>query len=217
MAAVVFSCAACSSPATVDFDHGRAAPGSSSFGSGEARLAYPAPPYGSTVGATIDDFQFLGWADPSKAAYDTTKLSNVELAQFYDPSQKNGVAYLVITSTAVWCSACKLEYQDMASGKVTTYQSKGVRFLGALFQDDNETNPSPASPSDLARWAQTYDVTFNFVLDPEFKFGNFFEREATPMEMIVDAKTMQVVDITTGWARTGPGSLWAKLDNFLGG
>lgn len=212
----VVACAACSSQSAVDFDHGAAAtPGNGSFGSGATRLSYPEPPYGSTVGATIEDFHFLGWEDPSKAKYDATHLVPIELAQFYDPSGDSGVKYLVVTSTAVWCSACKFEYQEMA-GKTDAYRQKGVRFLGALFQDNNETNPSPAQPSDLALWAQTYSVTFDFVLDPEFKFGNFFNVEATPMEMIIDAKTMQVVDVETGWVSSGPSSLWAKLDQLLG-
>src|SRR5689334_5101732 len=55
-------CAACSSASAVDFDHGSgvSTAGGDTFGSGEARLAYPAPPYGAAVGATIDDFHFLG-------------------------------------------------------------------------------------------------------------------------------------------------------------
>ena len=213
----LLACAACSASSdAVDFDHGSGSTAGDSFGSGQARLSYPAPPYGAAVGATVDNYRFLGWANPATAKYDTNQLSEIQLAQFYDPDGKNGVKYLVITSTAVWCSACKLEYQDMASGQTDKYTAKGVRFLGALFQNNNESNPSPASPSDLSRWAQTFSVTFNFVLDPEFRFGNFFDREATPMEMIVDAKTMQVEDISTGWATSGPGSTWSKLDQLLG-
>lgn len=182
------------------------------------RLDYPAPPYGATVGATIENFRFLGWTNPVDAKFDQTRLEEIELARFYNPSGTNGgTKFLVITSTAVWCSACKLEYQDMAH-KVDSYHQKGVEFLGALFEDGDETNgPNPAKPSDLALWAENYEVTFNFVLDPELKFGNFFDREATPMEMIIDAKTMKVVYIATGWATSGPSSLWTLLDQYLAG
>jgi hypothetical protein len=65
------------------------------------------------------------------------------------------------------------------------------------------------------------------VLDPALKFGNFFDVEATPMEMIVDTSNMQVVDISTGWARSSfdeagtpvnvEGSFLWELDQLLGG
>jgi hypothetical protein len=94
------------------------------------------------------------------------------------------------------------------------YRAKGVEFVGALFEDNNS---DPAKPSDLATWAKAYDVVFPFVLDPALKFGNFFDREATPMEMILDASNMQILSIQTGWARgNGPGTLWAELDQYLG-
>lgn len=211
---VLVACGACSSQSASDFDHGRPTAGSAGFGRGE-RLEYPTAPYGATVGATVENFHFLGWSSPVLANHDPEALETIQLAHFYNPSgSENGLNYLVITSTAVWCSACKYEYQDMASGQVEAYRKRGVEFFGALFED-NDGNP--ATPADLVLWAQNFDVDFPFVLDPSLKFGNFFDREATPMEMIVDAKTMQVVDIDTGWATAGPGSLWAKLDQLLGG
>jgi hypothetical protein len=202
-------CAGCSSQSAAPFDRGQAATDAETFGNGE-RLDYPAAPYGSTVGATIQDFRFLGWKNPKDANYDEQHLDTIELAKFYNPSgASGGVKFLVITSTAVWCSACKLEYQDMASGKTDDYRTKGVEFMGALFEDND------SKPSDLTLWAKGYDVAFNFVLDPELKFGTFFDREATPMEMVIDAKNMQVLYIATGWATSGPGSLWALLDQYL--
>jgi len=114
----------------------------------------------------------------------------------------------------VWCSACKLEYQDFASGRVDEYHARGVEFLGALFED-NDNNP--AKPSDLNLWATSYKVNFPFVLDPGLKLGVFFDREATPMEMVVDLTNMKVVSIATGWATSGPASLWTELDTLLGG
>jgi hypothetical protein len=212
---LLVACAACSSQSAVDYDRGRStAGGAETYGTG-VRRAYPAAPYGANIGATIENFHFLGWSDPVAAGLDTNQLEDVELAQFYNPTGKSGgTKLLVITSTAVWCSACKLEYADMA-GLVSEYKAKGVAFFGALFED-NDSNP--AKPSDLGNWAQAYDVSFHFVLDPTLKFGNFFDREATPMEMVIDASNMQILSISTGWGRgTGPGTLWAELDQYLGG
>jgi len=200
-----------SSEQQAPFDDGK---GSAAVDLGEPRVDYPTAPYGSRDGATIENFRFLGWHAPKTSGYDTSKLEPVSLGQFYDPTGERGVKLLVMTSTAVWCSACKLEYKDMA-GNVAAYEAKGVRFLGALFQDASMPSPKPSKPADLVLWAKTYDVTFPFVLDPDLKLGSFFDVEATPMEMIVDAKTMKIIGITEGWVSKGDGSLWSELDTLL--
>ena len=48
-------------------------------------VAYPAGPYGTTVGATIENLSFLGWKRPDAAAYDADKFETVRLSDFYDP------------------------------------------------------------------------------------------------------------------------------------
>ena len=98
------------------------------------------------------------------------------------------------------------------TGSVATYEQKGVRFLGALFED---AQSNPAQPSDLVLWAKSFNVDFPFALDPDLKLGAFFDVEATPMEMIVDAKTMKIVKISEGWVTSGEGSLWSDLDALL--
>src|SRR5262249_5311674 len=148
---------ACSSSQTaVPFDDGKGVAVTPQLGA--EREVYPAAPYGAREGATIENFDFLGWPAPKDAGYDTAKLEPMSLGQFYDPDGAKGIQYLVITSTAVWCSACKQEYKDMAP-MVATYQGKGARFLGALFEDDTS---NPAKPSDLVLWGKQFAVTFPF-------------------------------------------------------
>lgn len=210
-AAVILLAVGCSSASPSDFDHGSS---SSRTQGGPLRLPYPSPPYGTVEGAVIEDFRFLGWSQPVAVNYDENRLETVTFAQSYGPNAPKGLRFLVVTSTAVWCAACKLEYEDFASGRVDEYHARGVEFLGALFED-NDSNP--AKPSDLKLWATEYNVNFPFVLDPALKLGSFFDREATPMEMIVDVSTMQILYIATGWATSGPASMWTALDQFLGG
>jgi peroxiredoxin len=198
----------CSSEKGEPFDDGSSAVGGDVL---EERLPYPDAPFGSVQGSTIANYRFLGWNSPIAAELDVNALEPVSLAHFYDPKGAKGIKFLVITSTAVWCSACKAEYRDMAQ-KVASYQNRGVEFMGALFEDNDS---GPARPTDLKNWANAYDVAFPFVLDPQLKLGVFFNREATPMTMVIDAKTMQIVSIEEGWAATGPNSLWSLLDTLL--
>jgi len=205
VAALALGCS--SGEKAVPFDHGTTA----GLPLGEERLPYPPPPYGAQAGATIENFTFLGWSSPKEAGYDPTHLETIRLADFYDPTGAKHAPLLVITSTALWCSACKQEYADMKTG-AAPYEQKGVRFLGALFED-NDGNP--AHPPDLTTWARTFDVRFPFVLDPELELGSFFDVNATPMEMIVDTRSMQIIKIDVGWVSQGDGSLWSELDQLL--
>jgi hypothetical protein len=203
-------CACSSSDKGVPFDDGKDQVAAAGLAS--PRVAYPAAPYGARAGAIIENFNWLGWHTPKDSGFDTTKLEPLSLGDFYDPKGDKGVKLLVMTSTAVWCSACKQEYKDMG-GYISTYEGKGVRFLGALFEDEQSL---PAQPSDLVLWAKAYNVNFPFALDPDLKLGSFFDVEATPMEMIVDAKTMKIITISEGWVSSnGNGSLWAELDGLL--
>jgi peroxiredoxin len=201
--------AGCASEKAEPFDDG------SSIGDDaklEERLPYPSAPFGATEGAVIANYRFLGWHNPDAASLDLDQLAPVSLAHFYDPDGTKGIKYLMITSTAVWCSACKAEYKDMAKN-VAAYQKRGVQFMGALFEDNDS---DPAQPSDLVNWARAYTVKFPFVLDPQLKLGSFFDVEATPMVMVVDTKTMQITKVEEGWAATGPQSLWTYLDGLPG-
>jgi hypothetical protein len=212
-AALVLGLAACGTPEEgAPFDRGSDAPVGSDGVPEQARLDYPLPPYGTDVGAVIQNFEFLGWMRPAEAGYDPEALETVSLARFHDASGAAGVKFLVITAGAVWCSACRAEYDDLATGITATYEERGVAFLGTLFEDKAY---GPARPSDLALWAKQYDVTFPFVLDPALKLGMFFDVEATPMSMIIDARTMQIVGVETGWVSGGEGSLFSILDGLL--
>lgn len=113
---------------------------------GTERLPYPPPPYGTKPGATIENLQLLGWSDPKAVDGSVQRLEPLSLARFYNADGATSLRFLVITSTAVWCSACKLEYEDFASGRVDQYRARGVEFFGALFEDGDS---NPARPFDL--------------------------------------------------------------------
>src|SRR5690242_6920669 len=110
--------AACSSSAidgseepSADVGGSAAIGGSSASNGGSAPVAepdyrkqdYPAGPYGVGVGATLENFSFLGWRDPVGAGYDIAKLAPVHLADFYNPDGRNITRYLWINASAVWC------------------------------------------------------------------------------------------------------------------
>src|SRR5690349_17556165 len=57
---------------------------------------YPPGPYGTGIGATLENYAFLGWRDPLGAAYDLARLEPVHLAEFYNPDGRSDTRYLWI-------------------------------------------------------------------------------------------------------------------------
>lgn len=161
---------------------------------------YPAGPYGTTQGAVIQNFEFLGWRQPADLAYDVSKVEKIRLSDFYNPDGRSDIKLLAVNASAVWCSVCRAEYEDMnTKNTYATYRAKGVEILGTLFQDELYF---PAQPSDLSLWGSisTHAVKFPLVLDPGFKLGQFFDSDATPLNMVIDVRTMKIVSITMGYA-----------------
>jgi hypothetical protein len=163
---------------------------------------YPAGPYGIARGATIQNLEFLGWKHPDLANYDVANFEKVRLSDFYNPDGRSDLKLLAVNASAVWCSVCRAEYQDMnANGTYAMYRAEGVEILGTLFQDDAYY---PAQPSDLTNWGAVanHAVKFPLVLDPGFKMGAYFDSDATPLNLLIDVRTMTIVLVTMGYSTT---------------
>jgi len=182
-----------------------------------SRPSYPEGPYGRGVGATIANLGFLGWRDPEGANYDPLALEVVRLSDFYNPSgAADGVRIIALNASAVWCTVCRAEYRHFnTAGTYAQYRPKGVEIIGILFED-NDYNP--AKPGDLVLWGgpNGYKVPFPLVLDPGFKSGVYFDSDATPMNMLIDATNMQILKVTMGYDSSNPEKYWQAIDAWLG-
>jgi hypothetical protein len=221
LVAAACSLAGCSSSplAGVQDTQGEPAAGPSGSGGAGAGVAppsstwaaYPAGPYGTSRGATIENLSFSGWMRPDIAGYDPAKFETVRLSDFYDPDGHTGVKLLAINASAVWCSVCRAEYADMKDNQVySTSRPLGLEILGALFEDNAFF---PAQPQDLKNWGKlsAHSVTFPLVLDPGFKLGAYFDSDATPLNMLIDVRTMTIVQVTMGYSPT----YWSQVQNVL--
>lgn len=185
--------------AAADVDLGDVDPG---LEGGNTAKPYPAGPYGYVAGTVIQNYKFLGWTNPAAVNY-TGDLEPIELADFYDPDGTKGIKALFINASARWCSVCKAEQADIRTQKAK-YDGQGVIFLETIFEDANQY---PSTPTDLAWWTKTFKIDWVAVLDPNNKLSPFFDTTATPMNMIVDTKTMTVKTLITG---APDASWWGK-------
>lgn len=173
------------------------------------RRDYPRGPFGYGVGAVLEDLAFLGWRAPATVDYDIEKLEVVRLSEFYSP--EGATKLLWINASAVWCSVCRAEMKDIKDkGINATLGAKGLVMIETLFED-NDTNP--ATPADLKAWGSlpAHSIDYALLLDPSFKLGAFFTSDATPLNMLVDAKTMQVLEITMGYSS----DYWQRVEGHL--
>jgi hypothetical protein len=176
--------------------------------------AYPAGPYGHGVGAVIDNLEFIGWRDPVGANYDAAQLEHVSLGDFYDPTGAT-TELIVLNASAVWCVVCQGEMRDMNSnGTYQAYRDRKVQVFGTLFED---AQSKPAKPADLVIWGSSASraIAFPLVLDPALKMGVYFTSDATPLNLVIDARTMRILDVMMGYDPTPGSGMWGRVDGLL--
>ena len=180
-----------------------------------AAVPYPSGPYGRTKGAIIQNLRFLGWRNAAAAGYDPARLDVISLSDFYNPDGTKDVRLIALNASAVWCTVCRAEYRQLErDGIYAKYRPKGVEILGVLFED---ADYEPARPSDLVVWGgpDGFDVPFPLVIDPAFKTGGYFSSDATPMNMLIDTRNMEILDISMGFDTSRPDVYWAAIDEWL--
>ena len=112
------------------------------------RAVYPNGPYGTAVGATIADLQFIHW---DNYAY---RLSDIR--------QRDGVQLIVLVTTAAWCPECMGKMAGL--GRMgEAYEQRGVFIASALYQD---TGFEAADAADALQLRRRYSPTLNSLADP---------------------------------------------------
>ena len=146
---------------------------------------YPPAPYGKTPGSVIANLKFK---DPHGG--------NVELADLYKHPDKKIV---LLVASAGWCSACKLETVDLKAW-YPDYADKGFEIWYTHFED---TAGKPVTMAYYQSWETRYGPNYPSYLDTEFVLGEYFNVSATPMNMLVDLETMEIVYLQTGYDALG--------------
>lgn len=182
-------------------------------------LPYPPGPYGFGEGAVIENFELQGFLN---ASVQNTTLEPIELAMFYNPTG-DGVypagspmgegnpkpRVLLIDVGAVWCGPCNMEASQILPARHASYAPMG-EFLAVLADGPNVG--TPATPTHLVNWTNNYDVDYPMALDPANKLMALFEADAFPQNMMIDLRTMEIVEIVAG---TPDEAFWAEFESLL--
>jgi thiol-disulfide isomerase/thioredoxin len=157
--------------------------------------AYPSGPYGTRVGSVIENLAWMGYrdGDGNGDPFDED-AREVTLEEFFsgrDPDAK----IILINSAAGWCGPCQ-EEAPILRGLHNEYDGRGVRILSAIFET---TSGSPAGVSYARTWGTTFNLPFAMVADPSDLLGPYYVENAVPMNMFVDAETMEIVEVYHGF------------------
>jgi hypothetical protein len=170
---------------------------------------YPAGPYGSEPGTVAQNFCFEGVRapNPGRADEQVANLEEVSFGNFYDPA---GSRYelILVNSAAIWCSACQVEHQTLPE-HASELGDEGLVILSALFQDAKR---NPATADDLLAWIETFEPNFPMVLDPDYQLGAYASAETAPLNLVIDARNMQILQKFIGDQAS---VLWPYLEDEL--
>lgn len=158
---------------------------------------YPPGPYGLHEGDVIKPLNWDGWvdsaADPDDDPFNETPTT--VLTEAYFQGSDPGARMILINASSGTCSNCQAE-MPVVQSLFEEYRSRGVRMITALRADGQD---APADTAFAKEWGQTYGLTFATVADPTDKLKPFYESDAMPMNMYIDASTMTIVEVRHGF------------------
>lgn len=156
----------------------------------------------------VTDIQFSAFLGGDTAGEPVT----VHLADWFAENAP-GTRILMVNAAAGWCVPCMREAQAMPAF-AAEYEPMGVAILTAVFQDQNG---DPADPEFVKTWVDTFQLEVPALIDSDFQTGAWFDVNALPANMFVDAETREILTIAHG-ADTGDDPMQeyrALLDHYL--
>lgn len=167
------------SGSSTDTGNGGTDVGDGSGDTGGVASDYPAGPYGTSVDAVIANHVFQ--------QIDGTDLSFGDL-------RDAGKTVLFLNTAAGWCTACR-EEQPAIEALYGQYAGQGLEVLVTVFEDNSS---AVATLEFVESWRDQYSLSFPVVLDEAFVMQDYYDASATPMNMVVNLRTMEIVYISTG-------------------
>jgi hypothetical protein len=182
-------------------------PGDGNLAPGCATAGYPEGPYGVEPGDVVANLCFRGWTTPDSSPHTEAALENVSLGAFHD---ETGQKYelLLVNTAAIWCAACKNEHKTLGQ-HYAELAPRGLALVSALFQDEAG---APATVDDLKLWVEAFDVKFPMLLDPDYQLGIYASADQAPLNLLVDARSMTILQRVVG---DQSAVIWPLIENEL--
>lgn len=147
---------------------------------------------GGRPGQRIPNFTFQAYVDGDRAA----GLQTISLADFFDPSQKR-FKIIDLQVAAIWCAVCT----NVVNGTIPVKEKlgrEGVVFLEVMVAGSVST----AGPSlaEVDEWITRHGSNYTTAIDVRARRlgGIGIDRAAVPYDLLIDARTMEILDSSVG-------------------
>ncbi len=170
------------------------------------KMPYPEGPYGYAVESIVEDFGLQGFIDSDDADDDpfNEEARQIKISEFFQGEDLDA-KLILINVGAGWCPVCAQEMQYIAP-RFKQFYDRGIRILNVVDQDDDSAPPD----LDFAKtWAGRFSSKLPTAIDPYDKvLGPYFTESAVPMNIYIDASTMQIVEAYAGYDVTSLNSIF---------
>jgi hypothetical protein len=163
---------------------------------GASACTYPAGPYGKAVGSTLDpSLSWTGFRENESAS------STISIQDYFDCDGTKGTNALLLSEGAVWCGACQEEASELNSRMAGGWSQKKIRVLSLIIETGSG---NPATIQTAQSWKETFNAQgWAVAADPDFTFSTGFG-DALPTSLVVDPRTMKIVDRQEGFDPNNP-------------
>ncbi|MCC6748268.1 MAG: hypothetical protein IT371_11455 [Deltaproteobacteria bacterium] len=167
---------------------------------------YPCAPYGTRNDEVASNETFLAFADPGgfckthpDEKMDATTVRQMGFHSWYQwdskcPTKKAKLAWFMVS--AGWCGPCWKEIQAASDQYRAGAIDDRVSIVEIVFEDDQHKPATAEWTKNL--WIPKFNIPFPVLIDPAFKMGKYFNKEAVPFNMLVDLSTMKIYYQQTG-------------------
>jgi hypothetical protein len=130
----------------------------------------------------------------SAATKDTPAV--VSMAEYYDPT---GARYdlLHVIGIFMWCPHCNNETNNLST--LPAWQADhrvAVVQIAMLGYGNGNATPSW---TELQKWVSDHNLTFPVLVDGQgAQLGQYFSVNSVPLNIVVNPRTMEVLDVTVG-------------------
>lgn len=163
---------------------------------GPPPCTYPSGPYGKTQGSVIPpNLTWQGYVQGSSS------VSSISAQDLYDCDGRNGINAIVFDESALWCGACQQEASQL-SQYMKTWAPQGVKFVTLIIQN---LSGQPANTANAQTWMSQFNLNSvaSVVADPAFSFAHA-GNNGLPTNILVDPRTMKIVEIMEGFGGMDP-------------
>lgn len=194
-------------------------------GSGNFDESCPEGDTGVAPGNILKGYLFEGYVDPSQGIGESRR-KEINMCSFYDPTGDGewgpGSPFeegspkpkaIMLNLSAVWCQPCREEASNVLPKEYALYGPEGLEIVMVLA--DTTTPGESAGWKELETWVSAYDVQYVGTIDTDRELANEFTGIGSyPVNMLVDPRTLQVVEAIQGVPQSGSG-FFKKLEALL--